>query len=200
MKFSDVEILLASASPRRRDLLQGLGWRFEICPASVDESLIAGESPEQAVLRLAQAKAQAMAPRFPRHLVIASDTVVALDGRVYGKPRSDQEALAMLKALSGRVHRVHSGLWLIWQGQGLGAVETTKVCFRRLSEEDLKAYVATGEHRGKAGAYAIQGLGALMVQSIEGDYSNVVGLPLALLGSLMERLGFSLTCLWEARP
>ncbi len=195
--MKNLKIVLASASPRRKDLLRSLGWSFEVLPAEVAETAIDGEEPSDMVERLSLLKGRNVAARCPDALVIASDTIVVKDGQIYGKPRSGEDALRMLSSLSGSVHIVHSGLALLWQGRELCSSERTGVRFRKLDAAALKSYVATGEPFGKAGAYAIQGLGSLMVQSIEGSYSNVVGLPLCLLGRMMEELGFSLSLQWE---
>ena len=191
-----VKIILASASPRRKDLLKGLGWEFETVPADVPEPRVEGETPSEMVERLSLLKGRSVASRFPEALVVASDTVVAQDGQIFTKPADAADALRMLTALSGAVHHVHSGIALFWRGCEMCRSEITAVHFRALDEEYLKGYIATGEPFGKAGAYAIQGLGSLMVEGIEGDYSNVVGLPLCLLGKMMGSLGFSLNRQW----
>ena len=194
-----VHIILASASPRRKQLLEQLGWKFEIVVPSVDEHVLPGEKPSALVTRLARAKGEAVAAAHPRSLVIASDTVVASEsGAIYGKPVDESDAVRMLSELAGKAHHVFSGLALFWNGRRVEGCSKTRVVFRQLSIGDINAYAASGEWRGKAGGYAIQGLGALLVEQIGGDYATVVGLPLALLGRMMEELGFSLGQMWEA--
>ncbi len=197
--MNDIHIILASASPRRRELLEQLGWRFDIIPGDHNETKISGEDPQQMVMRLAKLKGEKIAARFSDALVISSDTAVVLGREIFCKPKDADDALRMLVSLSGRSHHVYSGLALFWRGKILCDFDRTQVVFRKMSQEFLENYIITGEPTGKAGAYAIQGRGSLMVQSIDGDYSTVVGLPLCLLGKMMEQLGFSLSEMWEVQ-
>lgn len=182
-------LCLASGSPRRRALLQELGWDFETLSPNVDEAPLPGEKPEALCERLARLKAEAGASAAgPNALVLAADTIVVIDGRILGKPSGREEACAMLRLLQGRAHEVMTGVALSRGGELLSGVERTAVHFRPLTEEEVQAYAATGEGDDKAGAYAIQGKGALLVSAIEGDYFNVVGLPLCRLGRMLEEL------------
>ena len=174
-------IVLASASPQRRAILEHLGIPFVVAPADVDE-LDTGD-PNVVALENARRKARAV----PGAHVLGVDTVVALDGRIYGKPRDAQEARATLLALGGRTHVVHSGLHLTGVGE---AVEATAVTFRAVDTDLADWYLASSEWRGRAGGYAIQGRGAALVAAIEGDYANVVGLPVAAFMDLLTTLGF----------
>lgn len=184
-----VRLVLASGSPRRQEFLQRLGLEFLPCPAQSDESLLPGEEAGQAALRLAQLKAQAVAPEWPQAAVLAADTLVALERHILGKPADLAEARGMLALLSGQEHQVVTGYCLIWQGrQDTGRV-VSRVRFRELSPAEIAAYAASGEPLGKAGAYAVQGLGAALVESVHGSYSNVVGLPLAQVVELLLRRG-----------
>lgn len=184
-------LILASASPRRSELLSRAGLAFEVIAADVDESPLDGETPEAYVVRVAHAKADQVARAHPEALVLAADTTVVLEGRILGKPASVDEALATLEALGGRTHRVLSAVAL--SGRARAAhVETTHVTMRRAPRAELAWYVATGEPMDKAGAYAIQGIGAQLVSRIEGSHSNVIGLPLAETLALLERLGHPL--------
>jgi septum formation protein len=188
-------LILASASPRRRELLAGLGLTPPVRPVDVDETPRDGEPAADCVLRLARAKAEAGAG--PGELVLAADTLVVLDGRILGKPAGPEEAAAMLARLAGRDHLVQTGV-AVRDGDTAAvaaAVETTRVTIAPLSAGRIAGYVATGEPLDKAGAYAIQGLGALFVERIEGNYSNVVGLPLPLTRRLFAELGFDLLAL-----
>lgn len=187
-------LVLASASPRRTALLDALGLAHEVLPADVPESVEPGEGPEAHVERLARAKALAVARLRPQALVVGGDTVVAVDGEILGKPAGEAEAVAMLLRLAGRGHTVHSGLALALPGGDvLSAVSSTGVRFRDFDEAAARAYVATGEPMDKAGAYGIQGRGAALVRSVEGDYSAVVGLPVAALVDLLEEAGWAWT-------
>jgi septum formation protein len=178
------DLVLASGSPRRRELLEGLGVRFTVRPVDLDESPLPGEAPRDYVLRLALEKAAAASGE----LVLAADTTVVVDGEILGKPRDDEDARRMLRLLSGREHSVLTGIAL-----GKAAeVDETLVRFAPLSPAEIDWYVATGEPRDKAGAYAIQGLGSLFVEGVEGSYSNVVGLPIPLMYRLFSRLGYDL--------
>ncbi len=184
-------ILLASASPRRRELLERAGWPLRVRPAEVDESVRRGEPPAAYVLRLAKAKARALRP--PRagkgSVVLGADTTVALGRAILAKPASDAEAAAMLRRLAGRRHEVLTGVCLRDAGgREAAAVAVTRVWFAPLSARRIAAYVASGEPRDKAGAYAIQGGAAAFVRRIEGSYSNVVGLPIELIWRLWLEL------------
>lgn len=178
-------LVLASASPRRRDLLAGVGLRFAVEPAEIPEEW-RGEEPRAWARRLALAKAAEVHRRRRRAWCLGADTVVALAGEVLGKPRSGAEAVRMLTRLSGRTHTVYTGVALAGPGFLQARTVATRVRFRRLGAAEIRAYVASGEPMDKAGAYAVQGLGALLVRRIEGDWSNVVGLP---LGAVRELLG-----------
>ena len=189
-----MSIILASNSPRRRELLAQIGIRdFQILSPDVDETVEPGLSPARMVEALSLRKAQAAAGRAGADdLIIAADTVVALDGRVLGKPRDQEDAFAMLSALSGREHRVYTGVTVLRGGQAATEHEETAVAFRALSPEEIRDYIATGEPMDKAGAYGIQGVGALLVQGIRGDYCNVVGLPVFRLGRMLSGFGVKL--------
>jgi septum formation protein len=173
-------IVLASASPRRELLLSAAGIKFKIMPAEIDESPMEGENPGQRALRLGKAKAEAVLARVPSEIVIAADTIVELDGVIYGKPKNLTEAGATLKALSGKAHTVITGFSV---RNGLknterSGLETTTVTFRHLSKFEIENYLAKGESLGKAGAYAIQLGAGFMTARIEGSYTNIMGLPL----------------------
>ncbi len=188
---SDPQFTLASASPRRRALLQQIGLRFRVRPVDVDETPLPGEAPEPYVLRLAARKARRGAALWPGLPAMGADTTVVLGGKLLGKPADEDEAVACLMALSGRKHRVLSAVALV-RGERLETrLSTTVVGFRRLMESECRAYWRTGEPADKAGGYAIQGLGAVFVTAIEGSYSGVVGLPLAETGDLLRSFGIS---------
>lgn len=183
-------LVLASASPRRTLLLDMLGLRHEVVPSDADETLLPGETPAGHVERLARAKAGVVAARRPDALVIGADTVVVLDGEVLGKPARRQDAVATLLRLSGRDHVVFSGIAVVAAGSVHSAVSTTRVRFRTFDEAQARRYVATGEPLDKAGSYGIQGLGAALIDGIEGDYFTVVGFPIAAFVDLIERAGW----------
>ncbi len=191
-----ISVILASGSPRRRELLSLLGWPFSVEIPQVDESLIPGETPEDTVLRLASKKAEAVSCVFTDKAVIAADTVVVFSGEILGKPKDKDDAFSMIKRLEGGPHRVMTGLSLSYGGRLLSHVEVTEVVFRSMTDDQIRSYVETGEGLDKAGAYGIQGQGALMVRRIEGDYFNVVGLPLYSLSLMMEAIGLSLPVQW----
>lgn len=174
-----MEMVLASASPRRKELLALAGFSFTVCPSGADETLDAGVSADQAVRILAQRKAEEVFSRYPDKLIVASDTVVCLDREVLGKPKDAAEAVSMLRRLSGQSHRVYTGVCICAQKGRAMFCEQTEVVFYPLSEQEIAQYVATGEPMDKAGAYGIQGKGALLVREIHGDYYNVVGFPLS---------------------
>ena len=190
-------IILASQSPRRRELLGQMGISdFIIRPAQGEEKAAPGLSPAQLVEALSLQKGvEVAASAAPGDLVISADTVVAVDGRVLGKPHSREEAAAMLASLSGRTHTVYTGVTVCRDGDVLTEHEATAVRFRILTPGEIAAYVATGEPMDKAGAYGIQGYGALLVEGIEGDYCNVVGLPVCRLGRMLARFGVDVLAL-----
>lgn len=189
-------LLLASASPRRKEYLLRLGLEFRVIPASIDETPEPGESPRGFARRMAASKARQVADGYPEACVIGADTVVALGQTIFGKPRDHQEAFTILKALQGRTHEVTTGFAItsrIRKVEEVGSV-TTLVTFGIFSEAILQAYVNSGEPLDKAGAYGIQGIGSFLVQSIAGSCSNVVGLPVyALVQSLLNH-NFLKTC------
>jgi septum formation protein len=184
-----VSLILASASPRRRELLTRAGLTVEVDPADVDERPEPGESPERYVERVARLKASAGARRHPGRPVLGADTVVVVDGEVLGKPADAEDAAGMLRRLAGRTHYVLTGVALAWQGQITTQIERTEVAMSAMSEDDVAWYVASGEPMDKAGAYAIQGLASRFVTRIEGSYSNVVGLPVATVVELLKTSG-----------
>ncbi len=184
--------MLASASPRRRELLGALGLDFEIRPADLDETPRLNESPRDLVLRLAEEKAAAVVR--PGELAIAADTVVVIDGEILGKPTDPADACRALATIAGRTHEVWTGVAISeLSNEGARRVvadaDRTLVCMAALTSQEIAEYVATGEPLDKAGSYAIQGLGALHVETIDGNYTNVVGLPLPLVRRLFARLG-----------
>ena len=200
-----MNIVLASGSPRRHDLLKNLGWNVRVVVPEVDERPLPFESPEDLCTRLAAAKAARVAKNvemYPCHedsgLVVAADTIVVVEGDVLGKPVDESESLMMLRRLQGRAHDVLTGICVMGKNKTLTEMERTKVIFRPLDEEAIRAYVASGEGADKAGAYAIQDKGSLLVASIEGDYFNVVGLPLCRLGVMIEEMGLNLPLQWGA--
>lgn len=180
-------IVLASASPRRRELLSGLGIDYEIIIPDVDEESVVASSPAALAEARALLKAQAAANMIDDGIAIGADTIVVCDGHVLGKPRDEADAVHLLETLSGRTHVVITGV-SVCQAGGASLVERaeTEVTFRPLEREEIERYVATGEPMDKAGAYGIQGKGALLVEQIVGDYFNVVGLPLTLLASMLR--------------
>ena len=184
-----VRVVLASGSPRRRQLLELIGIEHEVLPSNIDETLRPRETPRRHAERLAREKASAIATREPGKITIAADTIVVINRKVLGKPRDEDDARRMLAMLSGREHTVITAV-AVARGRKLrSAVEEVKVKFRRLREDEIDAYVATGEPMDKAGAYGIQGFGATIVDCVNGDYFAVMGLPLARLVTLMRDLG-----------
>ncbi len=185
-------IILASTSPRRRDLIAGLHIPYEVVPSHADESTPEGWTPEQIVKELSLRKASAvygeLVPAREDAVIVGSDTIVVLDGQVLGKPSSREEAASMLRSLQGRTHLVYTGVACIDGGTGSTLVDykSTRVTMRALTEDEVRAYADSGEGLDKAGAYAIQGLGATLVTGIEGCYFNVVGLPLSLLSEMLK--------------
>jgi nucleoside triphosphate pyrophosphatase len=181
-------LILASASPRRRELLTQAGFAFEVCPAHVNEDLHREEDPIGYVIRLAKDKARETYEHLkePRAIVLGADTTVTLDGHILSKPEDASDAIRMLRILSGRTHRVITGIAITTASGTNVAAEVTGVQFRRLLDEEIAEYVATGDPMDKAGAYGIQGYAARWIPRIEGCYFNVVGLPLALACSMLE--------------
>jgi septum formation protein len=189
-----MRLILASASPRRAEILRDAGYHFSILSSAIDETPFDGESPNDLVLRLAEAKAELAAARaVGPAILIAADTEVVLNGHIFGKPRSSDDARHMLRKLSGRTHAVLTGVCLIRlpDAERISFVETTLVQFAPLSDEEITRYLATGEPHDKAGAYAIQGYAARYIPRIEGCYFNVVGLPLARLQQALTELGWT---------
>lgn len=182
-------LVLASASPRRAELLASAGFVFTVDPGHVDESVQPGETPEGYVLRVARAKALAVAGRRdPAEIILAADTTVVSGVQMLGKPEDEADAVRMLQALAGGVHRVITGVVLLSEGRELTDVVATRVRFVSLDIDDIRWYVQTGEPMGKAGAYAIQGRAARFVDWIEGSWSNVVGLPVATVNTMIKRV------------
>ena len=175
------KIILASASPRRKELMELAGYDFEVLCADIVEVVPEEAMPQEVVMSLALQKAQAVAAEHKEAVVIGSDTVVALDGKILGKPHSEQEACEMLRSLSGRTHKVFTGVAIVCGGKVKNFFDETDVEFYSLGDDEIKKYVATGEPTDKAGAYGIQGKGSVLVKRINGDFFSVMGLPIAKL-------------------
>jgi septum formation protein len=186
-----VRLVLASRSPRRADLLTSAGYDFAVAPADIDERLLDGETPAAHVRRLALEKSALVARNHQTSIVLGADTVVVIEGMVLGKPADDADAAAMLGRLSGRTHDVLTGVALHTGNDRQCDVESTRVTFRELTAAEVAWYVGSGEPEGKAGAYAIQGLASRFVTRIEGSYTNVVGLPIALVDHLLRKIRVS---------
>lgn len=184
-----MELILASASPRRRELMEHIGLTFTVEPAAGPETPPAGLGPGETAAALSRAKAEEIAQKHPGAVIVGADTVVSVDGVLLGKPRDEADADRMLRLLSGRTHSVFTGVTVIKGGTCLTRFEETAVRFRPLTDREIAAYIATGEPMDKAGAYGYQGLASLFVERIKGDYFNVVGLPLCLLGRMLADLG-----------
>jgi septum formation protein len=189
-------LVLASASPRRQELLRNAGIPFSVCPANISEMPLAGESPRDCAERLAKEKARATLRQQPGKFVLGADTIVVVDGEILGKPRNQADAIRMLRLLSGRTHQVITGVCLagslrtgnqrLETGFEDTRSETTKVTMTDLTDEEIQSYIATGEPMDKAGAYAIQGMASRWIPRIDGDYFNVVGLPVALVQTMLQ--------------
>lgn len=187
-----MEIILASGSPRRKQLLETMGLRsFRVLVPDFDENSVSLEDPARLVEALSQGKAAAAARTLsdPEALILAADTVVALQGEILGKPADSADAFRMLTSLSHTSHQVYTGFTVLQGGRSITEHEVTTVTFRPLSPEEIRAYLATGEPMDKAGAYGIQGLGSLLVEKIQGDFFNVMGLPICHLGQVLRSFG-----------
>ena len=182
-----MKLILASASPRRKELLGLFRLPFEIRVADIDETMDPAKAPFDEVARVSRLKAMAT-PRSPEDVVVAADTIVVCQGKVLGKPHSQEEAAAMLRMLSGRDHQVMTGVTVLRGETGETVTEVTDIHFRELSEKEILAYVATGEPMDKAGSYGIQGGAALFCSHMVGDYYNVMGLPVCRLGEMLRRM------------
>jgi len=186
--LQDCDVILASASPRRRELLRLVFNSFRVVVSSFDESSTPDQlDPGEAVMHSAEGKAGNVAGQFPEALVVAADTIVVVDGEVLGKPKDSADAARMLRKLSGRTHQVYTGVAVARNGSLHSDFERTEVTFRDVDTEMISRYLASGEPMDKAGAYAIQGIGAVLVKAIDGCYFNVVGLPIYRLSLLLER-------------
>jgi septum formation protein len=185
-----VRVILASQSPRRRELLALVGISHEVSPADVDETPYPGELPVPHCERLARAKAAVLAERHPDALVVGADTIVVVDGDILGKPRDRDEAVRMLERLDGRAHTVFTAVAIAQGSMVASAVERVEVTFRALGRALIETYVGTGEPMDKAGAYGIQGYGATIVERIDGDYFSVMGLPVGTLVRLLREAGY----------
>ena len=182
-------VILASQSPRRRELLTLIGIAHQVLPADIDKSVMPDEAPAPHAERLARAKAHALAEKHPHAVVIAADTIVVVDGDILGKPRDEAHAAEMLRRLSGREHTVFTAIAVARDARTESAVEAVDVTFRALTDAEIKAYIATREPMDKAGAYGIQGYGATIVERVNGDYFSVMGLGLRRLVELLARVG-----------
>lgn len=186
-----MRVILASQSPRRKELLSLFGFPFDVVPSMADESGVTGSGAERVSI-LARKKAAEVASRFPDALVIGSDTLVCSGSEVLGKPADAEDAARMLRLLSGSWHEVHTGVCLIGGGKTLVKTETSRVHFQPMTSKEIDWYIATGEPFDKAGAYAIQGIAGIFIDRIEGSHSNIIGLPLSLVRECLNEFGFSL--------
>ena len=185
-----MKIILASQSPRRKELLERMGITdFKVIPAQGEELATRTLTADQLVEELSQRKCAEVAAAHPKDLIIAADTVVSINNRVLGKPRTEEDAAQMLAALSGKLHLVYTGVTVAKKGRTLTQHEVTSVRFRTLTQADIIRYIATGEPMDKAGAYGIQGYGSVLVEGISGDYYNVMGLPVCRLARMLARFG-----------
>lgn len=183
-------LILASSSPRRQELLREIGIPFQVHAANIDEDQMPGEASIPYALRLAREKAQAVAAQYPQSYVLGADTIVVIEGEVLGKPKDHADAERMLRLLSGRSHEVTTAVSLVAQGTlAETRASTTKVYFREIAETEIQQYVVGGEPMDKAGAYAIQGGASRWTDRIEGEFSNVVGLPLSLVTEMLKTTG-----------
>ncbi len=187
LKMNLPKLILASGSPRRSEILDAVGWRFEKRVPDVDESEIVGEDPGDYVQRLAQTKALAMADSNPTRMVLGADTTVVVDGEIIGKPKDFDDARLMIKKLSGRWHEVLTGVAIAYNSVTEVGLQSTRVKFSELSSSETDFLVEKGEPLDKAGAYAVQAQAALFIEEIKGDYWNVVGLPISLVYQLARR-------------
>jgi septum formation protein len=197
------KIILASASPRRKQLLEQIGIPFESIESKTDENLLAYNSPYEGVKELAYKKAQSITNSINEPaIIIGADTMVAFKGKLLGKPENDQLAFDNLKRLQGNKHTVYTGVCiLVKEEDGTSSdyyvVDDTDVYMRKMEDDEIRAYLKTNEHKDKAGGYAIQGKGALLIEKIDGDYNNVVGLPLTSLCMLLKKIGVDITEYWD---
>ena len=184
-------IILASASPRRKELLEKIGLVFIVDPSQYSEDLNSKLTPQDLALSISEGKARAMAAKYPDAIIIAADTIGVIGSRIIGKPHTSAEAVKMLRLLSGKSHQVITGLTVLDSNNDMKVSKTlqTRVYFKELSDDEIAAYVKTGEPLDKAGAYAIQGLGSIFVEKINGDYYNVMGLPLNALAEILKEFG-----------
>jgi septum formation protein len=196
------DIVLASGSPRRKQLLEQMGLSFRVKQTDADETLPEGAPPDEAATELARRKAAVAVEKEPKALVIAADTIVIVGGKILGKPADEREAAEMLKMLRGRTHEVATGVCVAWQGVYRTACECTDVTFDDMTDADIGHYVSTGEPLDKAGAYGIQGRAGVFISRIEGCWYNVMGLPLAALRNLLEQAlgaeGFRALISWKS--
>ncbi|NLL02948.1 MAG: septum formation inhibitor Maf [Clostridiales bacterium] len=186
-----MKLVLASASPRRCEILKNAGYKFDVCPAQIDET-IGKTSPSEAVCTLSKNKAKAVFESLENKenvAVLGSDTIVVLDGKILGKPKNEAEAVSMLTCLSGKKHKVYTGVCVVTKSQTRSFFDCTTVEFYSLSDTLIKAYVKTGEPMDKAGAYGIQGKGSMLVKSINGDFFSVMGLPIAKTAKALKEVG-----------
>jgi len=189
--LTDNKIILASSSPRRKELLERIGLRFEVIPSEIEERAIAGETPIEHVMRLAKEKTFEVANNLKASCIIGADTIVLLDGEILGKPAGEDEARRMLQRLSGREHKVITGFCIFETDtkELITDYTVTRVMIKDLTEEEIEAYLKTEESFDKAGGYAIQGKGSFLVKEIKGSYTNVVGLPLCEVVEALQRAG-----------
>jgi septum formation protein len=187
------KIVLASASPRRKALLEQIGLKFTIDATAQEDTELAGLEPHGLAREISLKKAESVAGRYPDAIIIAADTIGVIEGHILGKPHSESEACAMLASLSGKSHAVITGFTVLdtLTGKAVSRSVETAVYMRRIIKSEIEAYVKTGEPLDKAGSYAIQGLGAVLVEKIEGDYSNVMGLPLSALAEALKEFGIN---------
>lgn len=183
----NMKLILASSSPRRKELLEKAGYRFVIQPAEIDETFDEQHSPIENVLRVSRLKANSIYALYPDDVILACDTIVVYEGRVYGKPVDELDAFGMLKTFSNHKHQVISGVSIISKTEQFNFYVESKVTFKNLSDEEIKSYISSKEPFGKAGSYAIQGLGGKLVKEFEGELENIIGLPITEIVSILDK-------------